>query len=127
MKNKYLNGKGKGEYLYDYSHDILMFKFKDRDYDKSLEFDDNDLTLDIDTEGFITGITIYEASKVFKINKTALNNIKEWIFSSKINDKKVIVQLKFAPVLRNKSVMYSQDFIRETSENVNNCEAVCSV
>ena len=62
MKERHLNAIGKGQLLYDSKHDILTFKIKDRDYKMSVEF--QNFTIDIDTENFVTGIRIFDASKV---------------------------------------------------------------
>ena len=43
-----------------------------------VEFED--IVLDIDKEGFITGIQIFNASNMFKVEKESLNEIKNWNF-----------------------------------------------
>ena len=47
---------------YDYDNDILFFKVKDREYDHSVELED--LVLDVDSEGNVSGIQIFGASKM---------------------------------------------------------------
>lgn len=112
MTKKHLNAKGKGEFSYDYRNDFLVFKIKDRDYLKSIDFDN--FTVDIDTKGFITGIRIFDASKVFGLSKLALNNIKNFEFNTKAEDKVISIQLKFTSVLRNKPIIKgSENFVRE--------------
>ena len=127
MNGRHLAAEGKGEYTYDYLNDILLFKIKDRDYLKSLDFDN--LIVDIDKEGFITGMRIFDASKIFNIPKLALKNIKFFKFNARVEDKKVTIQLEFIPVLRNKPLIkQGQNLIREaTGSEVRNSEVVCTV
>ncbi len=124
---KHLNAKGKGEYSYDYRNDILLFKVKDRDYMKSLDFDN--LVVDIDKEGFITGLRIFDASKIFRLQKLALKNLKNFEFSAKIEKRIVSIQLRFNSILRNKStIKQGQDFIREALRSkINDSEVLCTV
>jgi len=123
---KHLNAKGKGEYSYDYRNDILLFKAKDREYQQSIDFDN--FTLDIDTEGFITGIRVFDASKVFGLTKLALNNIKNFEFNTSAENKVITVQLKFMSVLRNKPVIKgSENFVREAlRSNIEDSQLTCS-
>ncbi|MCH8003014.1 MAG: DUF2283 domain-containing protein [Nanoarchaeota archaeon] len=127
MKGRHLEAKGKGEYTYDYANDMLLFKIKNRDYLKSLDFDN--LIVDIDKEGFITGLRIFDASKIFNIPKLALKNIKSWRFNASIEDKKVTIQLEFIPILRNKPLIkQGQNLVREAiGSKVSNSEVLCTV
>ena len=127
MKPKrYLNAKGKGEFSYDYRNDILLFKMKNRDYLKSIDFDN--FTIDIDSKGFITGIRIFDASKVFGLTKLALLNIKNFEFNAHAEDKIITIQLKFTSVLRNKPVIKgSENFVREALHSkIEDSQLVCS-
>jgi len=127
MKGRYLEALGKGECIYDYAHDILLFKIRERDYLKSLDFDN--LIVDIDTEGFITGLRIFDASKVFSIPKLALKSIKTFKFRARIEDKKVTIQLEFIPILRNKPLLrQSQNLVREAiGSEVNDSEVLSTI
>ena len=127
MNGRHLAAEGKGEYTYDYLNDILLFKIKNRDYLKSLDFDN--LIVDIDKEGFITGMRIFDASEIFNIPKLALKNIKFFKFNARVEDKKVTIQLEFIPVLRNKPLIkQGQNLIREAiGSEVRNSEVVCTV
>ena len=127
MNGRHLAAEGKGEYTYDYLNDILLFKIKNRDYLKSLDFDN--LIVDIDKEYFITGMRIFDASKIFNIPKLALKNIKSFRFNARVEDKKVTIQLEFIPVLRNKPLIkQGQNLIREAiGSEVRNSEVVCTV
>ena len=127
MKNKHLDARGKGEYTYDYINDIMLFKIRDRDYLKSIDF--GILVVDIDTKGFVTGLRIFDASKVFKLSKLALKNIKQFEFNSKVENKVLTIQLRFMSVLRNKPVIkHGQDFIREALQSeIKDSEVVCTI
>lgn len=127
MNGRHLAAQGKGEYTYDYLNDILLFKIKDRDYLKSLDFDN--LIVDIDKESFITGMRIFDASKMFNISKLALKNIKSFRFNARVEDKKVTIQLEFIPILRNKPfIKQGQNLIREAiGSEVRNSEVVCTI
>lgn len=124
MEKKQLDAKGKGEFSYDYTDDILFFKVKDRAYDHSLELED--IVLDIDTEGFITGIQIFGASKMFNVDKTTLRNIKAWEFNIKTKGKLIFVQLMFEMMRRNKVVERGQNLVREATSPLANTEVVCA-
>lgn len=127
MESKNLDARGKGEYLYDYRNDILLFKIKNRDYAMSIEFEN--LVVDIDKEGFITGLRVFDASQIFKLSKLALSNVKGFEFNSKVEDKVITIQLRFTSVLRNKPVIkHGQDIVREASDShIKNSEVLCTV
>ena len=112
MELKHLNAKGNGESDYDYINDILFFKIKDRGYHKSIEFED--IVLDIDKEGFITGIQIFDASEVFKLSKEALREIKKWAFEIKIENNTINIHLIFKVNSRNKIIERGQSIIRKS-------------
>jgi uncharacterized protein YuzE len=126
METRHLNAKGKGQYSYDYRNDLLLFKIKDREYAKSIEFDN--LVVDIDKEGFITGLRVFDASKIFKLTKVALNKITNFEFYAKIEEKIITIQLRFTSMLRNKPIIsHGQDFIREAvNSRVANSDVVCT-
>ena len=122
---KQLKAIGKGEWAYDYNNDMLTFKTKDRDYNTSLEFEN--LILDIDKEGFITGLRIMDASTSLKLAKISLSKIKNFEFISKIKNNIVTIQLRFTSEQRNKDLQYAQDFVREASTSIQNSELICTV
>lgn len=128
MENKRkLDAKGKGEYVYDYKNDIMIFRIKDRDYVGSLEFEN--LVVDIDTEGFITGLRIFDASKIFNFSKVALHSIKQFEFNSDVEDKIINIKLSFNAILRNKPIlMAGQNFNRQALDSdINDSKVVCTV
>lgn len=127
MECKHLDARGKGEYTYDYRNDILLFKIKDRYYSMSIEFEN--LIVDIDKEGYITGLRIFDAAQVFRLSKLALNNVKRFEFNTKVEDKVITIQLRFMSVLRNMPVIkHGQDIVREVSDShIKNSEVLCTV
>lgn len=122
MKPKHLDARGEGEYDYDYKNDLLYFKIKNREYDSSLDF--GNLVADIDKEGFITGLRIFDASKILGIPKVALKNVQEFEFNTSAEDNIIKIQLKFIPVLRNKKLLrQGQDFERAlTGSEMEDCK-----
>lgn len=100
MKKKHLNAKG--EVIYDYRDDILNFKVKNRDYKRSIEF--QNFVADIDVEGFITGVRILDASKVFGIDKYVLKNIVHCDFSASIDNNVITIVMKFVGKRRNRII-----------------------
>jgi len=126
MKNNFLNAVGKGEYSYDFKEDILFFKIRNRDYKMSLDFDN--IVIDVDKEGFITGLRVFDASKVFRLPKVALNSIKEFEFNTKVSGKVITVQLRFMSMLRNKRIIQQgQDFVRDADTNIKDSEVKCTI
>jgi len=103
---KKLNATGKGEWIYDSTHDLLMFKVKDRDYKESVEF--QNFVADIDTEGFITGIRIFDASKIFGIDRYALKNIIKGEFRGTIESNTITIRVSFVAKRRNKEIPVEQ-------------------
>ena len=127
MTNKHLDARGKGEYTYDYRNDVLLFKIKEREYAISIDFDN--LIVDIDKEDFITGLRIFDASKLFKLSKMALNNVRAFEFNTQVEDKIITIQLRFTAVLRNKPLInQGQDFVREAlGSQIKDSEVLCTV
>lgn len=124
--NKYLDARGKGEVDYDYKEDTLFFKIKNREYKKSLDY--GNFVLDIDKEGFITGIQLFNASKLFKIDKNALLKVKHWEFNTKVENKIITVQLTFEAVKRNKVIVEKgHNLERETTARLQDSEAMCTI
>ncbi len=121
----YLDARGKGEWSYDGNHDILFLKIREREYAKSIDFEN--LIIDIDTTGFATGIQLFDASQLLKINKGALRKIKDWEFRIKIENKLITVQLMFNITKRNNDLIQrGENFVRTSLSNLKNGEVVCS-
>ncbi len=96
---KHLDGRGKGEMSYDYKYDIMLFKIKNRNYNHSIEY--QNIVIDIDDKGFISGIQVFDASKVFKVEKFNLKNISQWELNASIESKVLNITLKFVSKVRN--------------------------
>jgi hypothetical protein len=120
-KQKQLNAPPeKGEFLYDFKHDILTFKVKDRDYKMSVEF--QNFTIDIDTENFVTGIRIFDVSRISGLKKLLFNNLVHGAFEASIKDNIISVTLNFVGRLRNKVIpIFSKEknFTQQLSAQVN--------
>lgn len=126
MEEKHLNAKDKGIVDYDYKNDILFFKVKDREYTKSVDF--GDFILDIDNEDFIIGIQIFDASKIFGIDKDALMKVRRWEFHTKVENQVVTVQLMFEAIKRNKVIVENrQNLVRESDSLLKNSEVLCEI
>ncbi|MDO8556138.1 MAG: DUF2283 domain-containing protein [Nanoarchaeota archaeon] len=112
---------------YDYKHDILFFKVKDRTYKQSIELDD--IIIDLDTEGYATGLQIFDAAKMFNTDKMTLRNIKTWEFSINIENGKITIALMFIMTRRNKIIVErrGQNLIREIDNKNINTEVLCTI
>ena len=94
--------EAEGEMDYDYVNDILLFKIKDREYDFSIEF--QNMVIDIDSEQFIVGIQIFDASKFIKISKEHLRKITKWQFKARLQGSEFRIDLHYQVIIRNKIV-----------------------
>jgi len=99
---KHLEAEGRGEFTYDFKYDVLYFKIKDRTYKKSVEF--QNFVADIDDEDFVTGMRVFDASKVFGIDKYALKNITYMEFESNVENNVITIRCRFVCKIRNKPV-----------------------
>jgi len=99
---KRLDARGKGEVVYDMKYDILVFKVRDRNYHTSHEF--RDFVIDMDDEGFPAGLRVLDASKVFGVPKYALARVAHYEYDAAIDNKGVVVRLRFVCTIRNKPV-----------------------
>jgi len=120
--------KGKGEADYDFKNDILFFKTKNREYVKSVELDN--VVLDIDKEGFIAGIQIFEASKFLRLGKIALRDIPTWQFDAKVDRiskdvAKAEIRLMFNVRVRNRIIEKNPIIMPQLNEPLPNSELIC--
>ncbi len=99
-QDRILNGKL--ECMYDFKYDILTFHVKDRDYKMSVEV--QNFVIDIDTEDFVTGVRVIDASKVFSLHKSVLKDIVQGQFQAVIKDNVITVRLGFIGKMRNKVI-----------------------
>lgn len=93
MNEKHLNGTGQGEFAYDFDHDTIFFKIKDRDYKMSMEF--QNFVADVDEEGLVIGVRVFDASKVFNVAKEILQGITRWEFKAAVEENTLTVTLRF--------------------------------
>jgi hypothetical protein len=123
MTGKHLDGTGKGEFLYDFNSDILMFKIKDRNYKISAEF--QNFVADVDTEGFVTGIRVFDASKVFGVDKYTLRHIIKWRFDTLVENGMITIRLSFVGQVRNKEVPV-ENFTQQLTSSLNGHDLIDS-
>ena len=127
MKNKKLIGKG--EFIYDYNYDILTFKIKDRNYKKSIEI--QNFAVDIDDQDFVTGIRVFDASKVFGIDKYVLKNLVHGEFKASVEKNIMTITIRFVGVQRNKLIFTKKEnFVHQITapiKNVADSVAECAV
>ncbi|MEK6947785.1 MAG: DUF2283 domain-containing protein [Nanoarchaeota archaeon] len=121
MKNQNLNEKGESDY--DYKNDILFFKAKDREYSKSIEL--NNLVIDIDANGYVTGLQIFEASRYLGITKDSLIKVPKWQLKTLVNDNIIEIRLNFQVIIRNKVIEKNPIITQALSEELPNSELVC--
>jgi len=112
-----------GEMDYDFVNDILFFKVKEREYDHSLEFEN--MVIDIDSENFITGIQIFDASEFLQISKISLREIPKWKFQAQIKEGAIEIRLFFQVSIRNKILERSPIIIQQNEEHLPSSEMIC--
>ncbi len=105
---------GSCEWIYDIQNDLLHFKIKEREYDFSLEFEN--FVMDVDTQGFITGISIFDATKIFSADKNLLKNIHKIEFQAEIKRGILSVLLRFISTMRNKEFQYVQNILMDVEK-----------
>jgi len=113
-----------GEMDYDYVNDILFFKVKKREYNRSLEFEN--MVIDIDSENFITGLQIFDASEFLQINRVNLRQIPNWKFQAYIGKGKIEVRLFFQINLRNKILEKNPIIIQKNESNLPSSKVICT-
>ncbi len=117
--------QGKGEVDYDFKHDILFFKTKDRKYAKSIELLDS-IVVDVDKEGFLVGIQIFDASEFLNLDKKMLLSIPKWRFDANVYDgNKIDIRLIFQIKVRNKIVEKNPIIAQQINQKLPNSELVC--
>jgi|SRR3989344_1792349 len=121
MKNKNFNEKGVSDY--DYKNDILFFKTKNREYSKSIEL--NNMVIDIDINGYITGLQIFTASKYLGLSKDNMIKIPKWQLKTLVNNKVLEIRLNFQVIVRNKIIEKNPIITQRIDEELPNSELVC--
>ncbi len=117
--------QGKGEVDYDFKHDILFFKTKDRKYAKSIELLNN-IVVDVDKEGFLVGIQIFDASEFLNLDKKELLSIPKWSFNANVYDgNKIDIRLTFQIKVRNKIIEKNPIIAQQINQKLPNSEMIC--
>ena len=113
-QDRILNATGKLKWEYDFTYDILTFHIKNRDYKMSVEV--QNFIIDIDTEDFVIGVRVIDASKVFGLKKDILRNIVQSDFQSVVKDNVITVRLTIVGKIRNKIIgSIKQEFAQQVT------------
>lgn len=112
MNNKEKHLEGHGAMDYDYLNDVLFFKVKNREYDRSLEFEN--MIIDLDSEDFIVGLQIFDASKFLGIQKSDLK-VNGWQFNARITPESIEVRLICDISIRNKIRQLSPIIVQQNT------------
>ncbi len=120
-----LKTRKQGEYEYDAGNDLLIFRTKERDYHSSLEFDD--FVLDMDTKRHITGMRIFDASKVFDISKRALSDLRNLEFGSKMEGNSISISMRFDVKKKGVLERHVQNFYRSVDNSLKDSEVESGV
>ena len=120
---KRLDARNKGLVDYDEKYDILYFKAKEREYTTSIEV--GDLMLDVDAEGFVTGLQIFDAAERFHLPQKALQKIVQWTLKSRSEDGVITAQLAFTANFNGKLAEKSLDIV-SVSNNLEDAESICT-
>ena len=117
--------QGKGEVDYDFKQDILFFKTKNRKYAKSIELLAN-IVVDVDKEGFLVAIQIFDASEFLNLDKKELLSIPKWVFNANVYDgNKIDIRLVFQIKVRNKIVEKNPIIAQQINQKLPNSEMIC--
>ena len=111
-----------GSFDYDYRNDILFFKVNEREYSHSFEL--GDYVVDIDTEGYIVGIQIFNASNYFNMTKDSLRSVQNWKLEASVKNSVVEVRLVFNSIVRNQIVEKSPILVQRIEDNIPNSSVV---
>jgi len=116
--------KAPGECDYDFKYDTLFFKVKNREYSKSVEA--GNFILDIDSEKFLTGVQIPDASKLLGIDKMQLMKIPKWNFEGRINNGEMVLKLAFQVQMRNKTIETKPIIFQDAPMELPNSQLICN-
>lgn len=117
--------RANGEADYDYESDILFFKVKNREYETSLDM--GRFSVDFDTEKYVVGIQIFDASEFFGVSKILLRSIKKWGLQIDVAENKLEIRLMFQIVLRNKVIEKNPIIIESLRTRVPDSKVMCAV
>lgn len=114
-----------GAFDYDYVNDILFFKVDEREYAFSVEL--LDYVIDLDIEGFVVGLQIFDASKHFGMNKNSLREVKNWRLEARIRAGVIEVKLVFTSMLRNKMIEKNPILVQRIDGNIADSRVLCTI
>jgi uncharacterized protein YuzE len=121
MNKKIFNKKG--EWDYDFFSDILFFKVKEREYSHSVEL--KNLVVDVDSENFIVGLQIFNASRFFNIDKPLLRQMNSWKLEASIENNILEIRVLFNIIQRNKIIEKSPILIQEINRDMPDSKIIC--
>lgn len=110
------NLTAEGEMDYDYSNDILFFKVKNREYNYSLEF--GNIVVDVDSDNFVTGIQLFDASDFLRTSKEELRKIAKWQFQASVNQERIEIRITFQALVRNKIVEKNPIIVQQVTSGL---------
>ncbi len=114
MNKRHLEAKG--SFDYDYGNDMLFFKVDEREYSHSIEM--KDYVIDVDTEGYVVGLQIFEASHYFDMSKVSLREVKNWQLKTLVENNYIEIRLVFNVVIRNKIVEKNPILVQKVEEEM---------
>src|SRR5659263_148057 len=84
---------------YDLENDSLLFNYKGIDYKTSIRIDN--IILDLGVDGSPVGAEILNASKMFKVPKSAIKNLKNFYAEISISKESIEMKFTISVVVRN--------------------------
>lgn len=78
---------------YDKEQDILFLKVKGRPYNKSIDFEH--IIIDFDRNGAISGVQLFDASKLFTISKNTFSTITKWELTTTTQGNIITIHVAF--------------------------------
>ena len=124
MSNEERHLEGKGEMDYDYANNILFFKISDRKYDRSIEFEN--MVIDLDSEEYIVGIQIFDASDFLGVPKSYLK-INNWQFKARITPTSIELRLMCQINIRNKIKELNPIIVQQNTEGLPSSSAMVAI
>lgn len=106
----------KGRYRYDPEYDTLTYRLDGR-YARSLELDD--VVLDLDPDGAIIGLRVFEASSLFGLDRANLAQVSDFRFSAQRADGVVSIDVSFVPLSNGEPLLRQrQSIVRDLDTTV---------
>jgi len=115
----------KGSFDYDYLNDVLFFKVDEREYSYSMEL--LGYVIDVDSEGYVVGLQIFDASTYFGMSKDCLRKVVNWRLDARVTDGVLEIKLLFTSMLRNKIIEKNPILVQNLNDSLPNSEVFCMV